>query len=275
MNFAIPFSKHFNYPEQDIQWNINYKPKVKQLNEFISVYGTHRINLIITDFNMSSDCQIVQALREKFSETEIVMCLPKYNKQIENYLNNLNLPHYYNEYVTDWDKFQGFLKLNVTDIFVAEDLMFDVKILSLNAKKYHKALRSYCNICESSWDETPSLKNFFIRPEDIDLYKDYIDTFEFYESENSPVRINVLYEIYTKDKQWFGKLREIIVGYEGEEDSRFIIPRFGEKRLNCSKRCMKGIEPICHICDRIIELSNTLKDRDIIVTIDKEIGKNE
>ena len=269
MNFAIPFSLSFKYPNQDIQWNIKYKPKIKQLNDFIELYGTHRINLLITDFNFNRDIEIFSALKEKFPNNEIIICLPLYNETTEQQLNEKNIPHYYNEFVTDWDRFQGFLHLNVTDIFVAEDLMFNAKLLSLNAKKYGKSLRSYCNICESSWDKTSSLKTFFIRPNDIDLYKDYIDTFEFYIDEFSPVRLNALYEIYTKDKQWFGKLNEIIVGYEGEEDNRFIIPLFGEKRLNCGKRCMKGLEPSCHICERVIELGETLKNTDMLIKMER------
>lgn len=274
MNFAIPFSRQFKYPNQNIQWNIKYKPKIKQLNNFIEAYGTHRINLLITDFKEERDCQIISTLRQKFPDTELITCLPLYNQNLENILNEYNLPHYYNEFITDWDRFQGFLELNVTDIFIAENLAFNVKILSENAKKNNKALRSFCNVCESSWGKTPSLKTFFIRPEDLYLYEDYIDTFEFYIDDTAPARLNVLYEIYTKDQEWFGKLNEIIIGYEGEEDSRFIIPRFGEVRLDCNKRCMQGVKPTCHICDRIIELSKTLEDQHILVTINKKETDN-
>ena len=183
------------------------------------------------------------------------MCLPQYNKDLEQELIKKELPHYYNEVITDWDKFQGFLKLNVTDIVIGGILAFNAKILSSNAKKNGKALRSFCNVCETAWEDTPSLKTFFIRPEDLDLYEDYIDTFEFYVEPGEPttqIKINTLYEIYTKDKYWFGKLKEIITGYKGEEDSRYIIPIFGQKRLNCGKRCVQSIENGCHICDRII-----------------------
>ena len=265
MTFAIPFSKNFKYSNQNIQWNINYKPKIKQLNDFIAAYGTHRINLIITDFEYDRDCQIISALRKKFPDVEIIMCLPSYDKQIEKILNEQNLPHYYNERITDWDKFQGFLHLNVTDIFIGENLAFNVKILKLNAEKYKKSLRCFCNLCESSWEYTPSLKTFFIRPEDLNLYENYIDTFEFYTNAASVAALNIWYEIYTKDKKWTGKLDEIIMGYKGEEDNTFIVSNFGEKRLNCNKKCMQGIEPTCHICDRIIDLSKTLKERNIIV----------
>jgi hypothetical protein len=190
-------------------------------------------------------------------------------------LHETGLPHYYKELITDWDKFNGFLSLDVTDIFIAENLAFSVKFASSAAKKNGKALRSFCNICETSWNKTPSLKTFFIRPEDIDLYNEYIDTFEFYTDSISAARLNALYEIYTKDKYWFGKLSELITGYVGEEDSRFIIPRFGTVRLNCEKRCMKGVQPTCKICDRIIELSKTLKDKEIMIAIDKEREDNE
>lgn len=276
MNFAIPFFRNFKYPDQDnIQWNINYKPKIKQLDTFIEKYGTHRINLIVTDFNIERDCKIISVLKEKHPDTQIIICLPNYNKELEQELNDRNFSHYYNELVTTWDKFYGFLSLNVTDIFVAENLLFSVKNLSLNAKKNNKSLRCFCNVCQSSWDEMPSLKTFFMRPEDIDLYSQYIDTCQFYIRNNSVNNLNVLYQVYSKDKKWFGKLNEIIIGYDGQEDSRFIIPQFGVRRLDCEKRCIYEIRYPCKICDRVAELSETLKKNEIYVVINKERSQNE
>ncbi len=271
MNFAIPFFKQFKYQDDDIQWNINYKPKVKQLNNFIESYGTHRINLIITDFELNRDCEIVQALIEKFPETQIVMCLPEYNAQLEQELNNKQLPHYYNEFVNNWDRFEGFLNLNVTDIFVAENLLFNLKVISKKAKEKGKALRSFCNICQSAWQDTPSLKTFFVRPEDISLYENSIDTFEFFMGNSSNLSINTLYKIYTKDKKWFGYINEIILNYNGTEHNNQIIPLFGFKRLNCGKRCFQDVQPTCHICDKIMQLNKTLYNKDILLkTKEKE-----
>lgn len=268
MNFAVPFMRDFEYLNEPVQLNINYKPLIKELDDFISVYQKHRINLIMHNFK-EDDCKIIKALREKYPDSEIITCLPFYHKDLESILASNELPHYYNEIVTNWDRFNGFLSLDVTDIFIGEELAFSAKILSNSAKKNNKSLRSFCNVCESSWDETSSIKTFFIRPEDIDLYEGIIDTFEFYIGDNDLQRLNTFYSIYVKDKKWYGKLKEIIVGYEGNEDSRFIIPRFGEKRLNCGKICAQGEELSCHICDRIVELSETLKDKQIMVSIDK------
>ena len=271
MGFAIPFFRNFKYLDQNIQFNINYKPDIKQLDNFISIYGTHRINLIIQKFD-NKDIEIIQILKEKYPDSKIVICIPHYNPTIEQLLNQHKFQHYYNELVTMWDKFNGFLSLNVTDIFVAEDLLFSAKILSSKAKKNGKSLRCFCNVCQSSWDATPSLKTFFIRPEDISLYNQYIDTFEFYIRNNSINNLNTLYEIYTKKQKWLGRLNEIIIGYEGQEDSRFIIPKFGEKRLNCGKKCVQEIDGnlTCRICDRIMELEKTLKDKNVAVVIDKK-----
>ena len=269
MDFAIPFSRKFKYANQNIQWNIKYKPKIQELNNFISLYQNKRINILLEEDPTDKDIQIIQILVQKFPDTKIVLAPMQYNKNLESLLVQNGIPHYYQEIVTDWDKFNGFLTLDITDIIVAEKLAFSAKLLSKKAKKNKKALRVFCNICQSSWEDTPSLKTFFIRPEDLELYEKYFDTIEFFIKDPSVSRLNTLYEIYTKDKKWFGKLKELIIGYEGEEDSRFIIPRFGEQRLNCGKRCVEGRDPICHMCDRIIDLSKTLKDQSIVVSIDK------
>ena len=263
MEFAIPFTKNFKYFNQNIQLNINYKPKIKELNTFINAYQNYRINLIFSDFKEQRDLVIILALKEKYPQSKIIVCIPYYNQEIEQLLNKNNIQHYYSEFVITWDRFQGFLSLNITDIFISDILAFNLEKISYYAKKKNISLRCFCNLCDSSWEETPSLKTFFIRPEDLYLYAQYIDTFEFY---TDTTNINTLYEIYTKDKKWFGKLNEILVGYEGEDDNKFIISSFGERRLNCGKRCMKDLPPTCQFCDRIIELSKTLEKRDIIVS---------
>ena len=277
MNFAIPFVRRFKYlNEQKIEFNINFKPEMEKLNNFIQQYGSHRINLIISDsnnINYDEIFQIISSLKKMNPDSELITCLPIYIKQIEEKINKIELPHYYNEIITTWDRFQGFLTLNITDIFISGDLSFNIKIVSEKAKKYGKKLRCYCNIAQSGWLEGSSLKTFFIRPEDIELYDDYIDSMEFFIDDlKDHVKINAIYEIYTKNQYWFGKLKEIIHGYNGEQDSRLIIAKFGEQRLNCGRRCLQAspYSSSCKICDRIIELGEVLDNQNLMVTIDKQ-----
>lgn len=275
MNFAVPFVRQFNFLNQEnVEFNINFKNNIEKLDNFVKNYGSHKINLLVPELKSIdeySECfQTIALLRERNPESKIYTVLFKYDKQLEQKINTLQLPHYYSEIISSWDRFQGFLTLNVTDIFITGEIAFNIKLAKENADKNKKRLRCYCNIVQSNWREGPSLKSFFIRPEDIELYKDYIDCIEFFIADiQDAKRINLLYEVYVKNQFWFGKLNEIISGYQGEQDSRFIIAKFGEQRLNCGNRCMTGALHSCKICDRIIELGNTLKEQDLIVMIDK------
>lgn len=52
MNFCIPFVQDFKYlNDNKIEFNINFKPEMEKLNNFIQKYGSHRINLIISNSN--------------------------------------------------------------------------------------------------------------------------------------------------------------------------------------------------------------------------------
>ena len=268
MQFAVPFLINFNYLNDNVQLNIKYKPKIAQLNNFIEEYGSHRINIIFTDFDKDRDFPILRGLLDKFTESELISCFPKYNKQLENFLVQNNIPHYYNEFVTTFDKFNGFLDLKVTDIFIAEELAFSAKILSENAKKKNIALRFYCNVCQSSWDEIDPIKAFFVRPEDIYLYEDF--TIEFFINDKDVNKLNVLYEVYTRSKNWFGKISEIITGYTRDELNRCIIFQFGQSRFNCGHRCMYDLKWPCVICDGIAQLSKILQAENLAVQIDKK-----
>jgi hypothetical protein len=81
-------------------------------------------------------------------------------------------------------------------------------------------------------------------------------------------RQSVLYEIYNKGR-WLGDLRELIVGLGFSIGSRTILPCFGEERVNCEKKCYYGK---CIICDKIMTISNQLKEAGVELVTRKEKG---
>ena len=81
-------------------------------------------------------------------------------------------------------------------------------------------------------------------------------------------QVSTLLKIYKEDKKWFGLLNEIIIGLRSDLDSRFIVPRFAEKRIKCGKECLKGGK--CQMCERVVSLSKTLKDANLMIEIDKD-----
>ena len=56
------------------------------------------------------------------------------------------------------------------------------------------------NLCQSSMAETPSILKFFVRPEDIQAFSTFVDTFEIVG--NDQVQLT-LYKIY-KQGYWAG-----------------------------------------------------------------------
>lgn len=271
MKFAVPFNRQFKYfDDNNIELNIKYKPKIILLNTFISEYNSYRINLSIEDFDADRDIEIIKTLQEAHPDCKLVARLPHYTKELEQILVNQGLPHFYNEYVDTWEKFNEFLSLSVTDIIIAGDLAFDLKFASLRAKENGVSLRVFCNIVNSSfYNSSKPIQNFFIRPEDVRFYSQYIDTFDFFFYDNSAVRINTYYEIYAQKQKWSGKLSELIYNYHGDEDNRCILPIFAEHRAACGRRCLREGTGSCNICGEISELSKVLIDNDIVIKIEK------
>ena len=56
-------------------------------------------------------------------------------------------------------------------------------------------------------------------------------------------------------------------------DSRYIIPRFAETRIKCGKKCLKGGK--CQICERIMQLANSLKKANLIVAYNENNEEEE
>ena len=259
-DFAVPFFRNFKYlDEENIQFNIAYKPKILELSEFIKEYRSHRINLIISEFNYDKDFEIFTILNETFKDDNLVFCLPDYNNEVEQLFSENNLKHYYATIINDWENLQRFLSYNVTDIKIGENLAFNAKKASKMAKKKGVSLRVFCNVCLRKVNNIPSIKGFFIRPEDLDLYSEFFDTFEFGFYKLDGTKLSTLYEIYAKDKKWDGKLKNIIYGYLDDEINTFLMS-FGERRLQCDRKCFQAYSERCNYCERIAEINKLIQD---------------
>ena len=146
-------------------------------------------------------------------------------------------------------------------------------IIKQKAQEKNKKLRTFCNICQTSWQGTNSLRTFFIRPEDINLYNKYIDVVEFFNAEYNKDSLNVLYDLYNNGKRWAGPLNEIIKGFKEDTDSYYLIPYFGQQRLNCNKRCNVST---CSFCTQVSSLADTLKQNQIgIIYKNKNLQYNK
>lgn len=263
MNICIEYKKNFKYINEINEFTINVSEehlktehRAKSLKEFLIKYKNKRINIRLKN-NQSLDSSLLE-------EDFINAAIPFFSNLIKEYNLKLffiiNKSHYHKfkkeglnyffelTQAYDWDIFTGLIVMGVSDIYVTNSLGFDLKNVSKIAKKYKIKLRTYPNVCQSSFYlNKNNFKNFWIRPEDLEYYSQYIDTFEFWNKELI-ANIDLLYKIYIKDQKWDGNLQNIIQGLQKPLDSRNINNEAFRIRSYCEKKCLKGFD--CFICDR-------------------------
>lgn len=207
------------------------------------------------DFGFEFDYKFFNAVKEKYN-CDFKVMIP-YFCDISGLRQN-GVKFFFNGVVTSFEGLYQYMTKGPSDIYIANGICFELPAVKEIAKLNNITLRYIIDHPERMEN---SIKGFFIRPEDIDLYSQYIDVFEF-----QTERVSVLYDVYANKKEWFGKLNEILA-LESEIDNRCIVDYFAERRIDCGRRCLR-LKP-CNICERCEELAKTMIDHHIIVTHDK------
>lgn len=246
--------------------NVIFTPQNTDIVGFIEKYQPKRVNLCISHIKqeeIEGQIKLAKAFIEKYPDTKFHLRIPFSKDEspiIVDMIKAAEVPFYFSDYATTWDILIGFLLFGVSDVFVAEDLGFELDNVYDVVHAANAQVRVYPNIAQSSYPFCYDMDKFFIRPDDVKIYEKYVDVFEFY---GDIRKFDVLYEIY-KQEHWNGPLREIILNFYIPVDNRDIVGIFGEVRAKCGKRCKKG-KP-CNICNRMLELAETLKENNLIIT---------
>lgn len=266
MKYCVPYSKHFKYKDKIDECMFIY-------NEFHNTDIFHilaenpkpyRVIIHVTDFEFFKKWRMAEAAAElKQKGVDFALMFHEYNKDMDEMLASFKekeIQFFFETRVRDWDTFYGLINLGVSDIYIVENLGFELDLLGPVAHASSVSIRAFANVCQSSWKYGDTLKTFFIRPEDIPAYDEYVDVVEFFGNTNEQ---EVMYKVYALDGKWFGDLQEIIIGLDQKIDSRYVLPVFGAKRVRCGKRCMKG--GMCRICDRVLEAAETFEKENVYI----------
>ena len=235
---------------------IQYYEKDPELIHFVEKYpDTTRIIIDVCNLGSRADnLAIFEAAQQKHKN--LALRTTSSDPTIPDYAEAF-LPFFYVQEVSDIDDLYSYVNSGVSDVYITNAFAFSMKDVATYCKASNVQIRVLPNVAQSKNGGIPpkdTLKTFFIRPEDIDIYEDYVDVFEFFGSlDKQPI----LYKIYT-EKRWAGQLNEIILNLKDNTDNRSIPPYFGERRLNCGKKCVYGK---CHVCDAISSLDLEFKTK--------------
>jgi len=174
------------------------------------------------------------------------------------------MPFYFTYPIDNWDEFIGYCEEGVSDVFIVGELAFDLERVAAAAHEKNIRIRCYPNVCQTRWNGYKTgLTTFFIRPEDLYLYEDYIDVIEFDLTPNFLYQQETYYTIYFHDKKWEGNLQNIIKGLKIPINNYYLLGNeFGKRRINCQKRCLKNNR--CNYCEVLVELAKTIEDSDYL-----------
>ena len=260
--FCLNYYPSQKYIQEADELKIKYRRADRTLPDFLEKYKDKFIIIDVSDSFKDIDAQLLRGLYKEYGNIKIVFDFYK-----SDYLSRAKkneIPFFFVNPITTIDQLHGFLNYHPTDMYICEELGFSLEKIGKLLHDNNVRVRVYPNICQSSFPETPSIKTFFIRPEDISAYSAFVDVFELISDKS---RQQTLFKIYKQEK-WFGKIKDLIPTFKGELDSKYILSSFGAIRSKCGKRCMYQPDR-CSICDRFLELADTLKENNIIVRKEK------
>ena len=242
MQYCVNFYKHIKKLDIADEFTITYSNRNDVLIDFLEEFKDKRVNLTIEKQLTDSELKLLKTISDSYPN--LFLRFEFYNYDYTENICESGVPYFFARHANNWDEFLGLIDLGVSDIYVVEDLGFELESVAKVAHENNVRIRVYPNVAQSQWKDTPDFKKFWIRPEDIHLYDGIVDV--------------------------CGALKDLIIGLHTTIDNRLInFEFFGEGRINCGKKCLKG--NACRRCDRVVELAKTLEK--VNLTIEERKGE--
>ena len=246
------------YPAEDVIKYVENHP-----NQRLVIRGYHW-----KDFLSSTDYtdHYYPYFKQNPQCSTICFCIPidvfeEFSSEDKQYWKD-NVPCYMFDYgCKTWDELYEQLFYGAAEVIVYGELGFSIDKVSEIVHAAGAQLAVIPDMVQNGARDVPysNIRKFFIRPEDTDLYEDYLDIFKLAATGNT---LDIHYTAYAGTKDWFGPLKEIIYGLKSDIDNRCIIETFGSARLSCGQKCVKYGK--CDICGRCEELSDLMREYELI-----------
>ena len=275
MKFCLKWNNRCHHLKDADEISIKYIED-KGLLEFLERHKEQRIILrvVVKTFSTSEADKLV-AIHKVHPEYNFTVGIDEYNAELVAKLGEKQVPFYFLEPVKDWEVLSHYvIDLGVSDIDLSGALAFELPKVKHFLKKFgpNTQIRVTPNLMRASSPHCPPLQSFFIRPNDVEAYEDYVDVMEFEGLEHQ----DTFFNIYAKEKAFVGKLNQVIYNFPLTIDNLGLIPAFGERRLGCGRECLSGGR--CRRCHNLVELSAPMGERarkKIVENIKEKAERNE
>lgn len=265
MRYAIVYTDTFRHFDVIDEVIFEYKNAPEQLliNITNNLKNPEQTALISLNYLNEEQFELaiphILKIKQEHPNMKIIIDFREHKKYIS-ILQEKEIDFFFSDFARNLTMLAAMKRLGASEAYIAEDLGFYLhKLQKFRDNKFK--FRVWPDIAQTisgTKDVFHSLTQFFIRPEDITFYEDFIDTVEFM---RLGTKVNTIYEIYQQG-QWLGNLDMIILDLETSIDNKTITPYFGKQRSHCEKRCLWSA---CDICGRTQELGEALEKNDIAI----------
>ena len=269
MKIALPW-----HPREERQFGDEYnitfvnKPdNFENLMEFLSKYPDTRFNITIDTKEYQFDYSKLPILNTIHKHIYIVTSLyENHYKQLQ----EMGIKFYFNADfpIVNFRLLKYVIDLGVTDVYIMDDLCYDLKRVRAAADKNNVSIRMILNHIPSMLlDKGSDVRSPIFIPETVDELSKYIDTAEF-DDGGSWARLETLYKIWFIKKQWRENLQAINTDLQIAIPNQSMIPDFTIYKMNCGYRC--GYGSVCKKCNQFFDMAKDLESKNIEYIVPKE-----
>lgn len=221
-------------------------------------------------YTKTDDQEIQDVLTQCTEYNNLILCLEDDGLDLVPLLKELNIPFFFAKPAQTIGDIYAQSKYGVSEVIIGCDLGFQLdKVKAIAALLNVKIRARYYTI--DILDENRPYLDFLIRPEDVQLYEQYIDTIELPSIEPWSY-VDGIFKAY-KQHAWNGTLQEFFPLSTIKINNKYLAPYWGSKRVSCGRKCLYSDK--CSICETLTQLENTLKNADIPLPADVRGAKAE
>ena len=264
MQLAIPWTVNKQNYNIACEYNINFINKGDNFNNLIDFLSNHpkeRFNISIDISEYEFDFNQLNILNKINSNIYIKLSSDTANQQKT--LKKLGIKFFFdaNYAVFNYRMLEDIAALGVTDVYISDDLCYDLANVRRACDKIGVSLRWILDIIPSN--TLNKNKDFYapwVIPENIDLLSQFVDTFEFSEN-TSWARLDTLYKIWFEKKEWRENLRALYPQMEIDFWNQSAFPELTQHKLYCQYKCAYG--SVCKKCEQNAVIADNLHKKNI------------
>ena len=263
MKLAIPWSANVQNHYGD-EYNISFN---NMFNNFDHLFDFILSNKEIR-FNIQPDDMTYQQMKALDTISQFIYFKIPFKRKIIKNMRKHGLKFFFEpkSAPSSFCLLEEQLMLGVTDIYLCDDLCYNLEKVKKACEKYNVQIRLTLNFIPSKrLDRGINPRAPIFIPESIDKLSKYVDIGEI--ETNSWVKIGTYYRIWFERKEWKENLRFIYPELEIDIPNESLIPNFLDFKMNCGYKC--GYGSPCNKCEQFVKIAQDLRSKNI--EIEKEL----